>query len=117
MAGDTDNVVFFGKPTAISGRFDYDTTPLDVAAYDRLLVHAWRSEIDADASFEIAFEGSLDRSNWAEYESGDPGGVTETTFDIQLNFPWLRAVAKLDATGTAVPVVTLWATGWLVRRR
>jgi hypothetical protein len=89
--------------------------PIDVSAYSRGQLSAWRgSLVGSGVSFGVRFDESTDRSTWfALTSSEDPGADTEGLYEFDLSMRWLRAVVNLSGSN---PGVTCWVQGFLESR-
>lgn len=119
MAGLLVPLVMLPRYSCYSGATVFTTIPIDVSAYDSIILSAWRGDLVGTA-FKLTVQESTDQStatSWTTVSGisadSDPGEETEAKYTGTLTKRWLRL--KLELTGTT-PVVTCWALGFLQQR-
>lgn len=107
MQGEMVPVVLIPRFTSFRAGSDYDTAPLDVTAYDRLVVMVgFSAQTGTDPSF--TFQDSHDGVTWFTLDT-----VTSSPTEVRVDLTrrWLRVYVELSAD-----VVTCWCAGSLRRR-
>lgn len=108
MQGEMVPVVLLPRFTTFAGGGRYETAPLDVTDYDRLVVEYGCGTVYGGGSVTVLFEESHDGIEWFELDS------TAVAVDVRVDLTrrWLR-VAAVVGSGKAI---TCWCQGQLRRR-
>ena len=122
MAGELVPLVMMPRYSCYSGADTFYTMPLDVTAYESVILNVWRSPlVGTTPTFGLTFQESTDASTDASWSTVtgvsagvDPGADTETQYTGTLKKRWFRVKLVLGGTG---PVSTCWAVGFLERRQ
>lgn len=107
MQGETVPVVLIQRFTSYAGEWDYDTAPLDVTEFDRLVARFQRATPSDPVT--VTFQDSHDCVTWFDLDDTDDA---EADIRVNLTRRWLRVVVSVGAG----QVVTCWCSGTLRRR-
>ena len=109
-------IVLFPRYTAVYGTVTLFTPPINVRAFEKAIITAWRGEGIGSTPADVGFhmEQSADLGIWNAGPSFSPasaGGeeIQETAFSLE----WARLGATVSG---ASPGTTVWAVGVFVLR-
>ena len=77
-------VVLIGRFSTYAGVGTFQSLPVAVTDFDSAEIGVWRGKMQADTTFDLKLEASLDRESWIELASSDPGADSETLHVVSL---------------------------------
>ena len=121
MAGEYVPLVLVPRFTSYLGRMSFTTVALDVSAYGRVVVTAWRGPLVGDpaqgASCVMEFQCSDDAQTWKQLPGTSPLlDSGHDTVSASLRHRYLRVKVTLDKTPDPEVAITCWVVGHLELR-
>lgn len=108
MQGQMVPVILLPRFTSFAGLGVYETAPLEVTEYDRMVVVLGRNVVAIDAA-TVTFQDSHDGVEWFDLHTESGVG----TVDVTLTRRWFRLTIELENDAS---YVTYWCAGQLRRR-
>lgn len=118
MKGPLVPLVMIPRYTSYSGSGDFETTPIDVSAYEKAVLDYWRGKLlgGSTPTFRVHFQHSSDGQSWSDIVTAtDPGQDTVQTITVTFLKKWFRVKVALTGS-TPAAAVTAWMVGVLEER-
>jgi len=108
MQGTMVPVVLIPRFTTYAGEADYESAPVDVTAFDRLVVEYSCTPVTGGGTVTCEFQDSHDATTWFTLDSRTATGDVR----VDLSRRWLRVVVRVGPSQG----LTCWCSGQLRRR-
>jgi hypothetical protein len=123
MPGVRDRIILFPRYTTLAGPGDFTTQPINVAAYSGGDITLWLGGVvtsgGGSISGDFTIEESTDQAVWWACAGGTAtlSAGNSTTLSPTFTRAWLRIKFTMAPAGDALAVSTVYATGFIERRR